>query len=224
MYAENDIVVAIPAYNAGRKLGEVLSEVFRFVNATQVLVVNDGSTDGCEDAVRDTRATLINHQRNLGKGAALKTAFTYFLENRSAAALISMDADGQHLPSELPKFLAAYRDRPSDLIIGARGFRWPEMPLHRILSNRVTSWLLTQKLGQVIRDSQSGFRLYSRHLIASIELTTSGYETESEILIKACRSGLRLTFIPISTVYGGEPSHIRGVREIWRFARMYLQN
>lgn len=224
MSVANEIMAVIPAFNPGDAITRVLQEVSRYIENDKILVIDDGSTDGLAQRVLELRVPLVSHSRNLGKGAALRTAFEYIRTRTSARAVVALDADGQHNPHEIPKFMAAFRARQADLIIGEREFDPRVMPLPRIASNRMTSALLSRKLGQKIQDSQCGFRLYSRRLIDHIELETAGYETESEILIKACRSGFQLDFVPVSTVYAGEKSHIRGLRDISRFVRLYFQS
>ena len=223
----NGIMVAIPAYNAVQTLERVLREVLEYVDAREVVVVDDGSTDSTFECASRAGVKVLRHERNRGKGAALQTAFAYVREHTSARGLISLDADGQHLPQELPKFAAAFAEakcKEMGAIIGCRSFHPSVMPLPRIMSNRMTSALLSWKIGQKIEDSQCGYRLYSRKLIDQVYgLQTSGYETESEILIQGGRAGLKFYFIPIATVYAGEKSHIRGARDIARFVSMYLQ-
>lgn len=224
MNIANDIMAVIPAYNPGEAIARVLHDVGRYISNDHILVVDDGSTDGLAQRLKQARVRVIRHPHNRGKGAALRTAFEYIKNQTSARAAVALDADGQHNPNEIPRFLQAFRERQADLIIGCRAFDPRIMPLPRIASNRITSALLSLKLGQNIKDSQCGFRLYSRRVIDVIKLDTAGYETESEILIKACRGGLRLEFVPVSTVYAGEKSHIRGLRDISRFVKVYFRN
>lgn len=224
MSLASDIMAVIPAYNPGDTIVRVVHDVSRYIQNDQILVVDDGSTDGLAQRLKQTGVCVISHPHNRGKGAALRTAFEYTKNQTSACAAVALDADGQHDPHEIPRFLQAFRERHADLIIGYRAFDPRIMPLPRIASNRITSALLSFKLGQNIKDSQCGFRLYSRRLMDVVELDTAGYETESEILIKACQGGMRLEFVPVSTVYAGEKSHIRGLRDIRRFVKLYFRN
>jgi glycosyltransferase involved in cell wall biosynthesis len=222
MTGVDDIVVVIPAYNAGSRLGQVLEKVLELIPPSNVVVVDDGSLDNTGDLAVQNRVTLIRHRQNRGKGAALKSGFAAALVRPWTQAAITMDADGQHAPEHLPEFIRAFRATAADLIIGFRQLRWPQMPLLRVLSNRASSALLSRRLGVKILDSQSGYRLHSRRLLELIKLRTDGYEMESELLLKAVRAGMCIHFIPISTIYSGQQSHIRGSRDTWRFIRMWL--
>jgi glycosyltransferase involved in cell wall biosynthesis len=217
-----DIAIVIPAYNAGIRLDAVLEKVLQVIPSSNVIVIDDGSTDDTSELSKQKSVTLIRHQKNLGKGAALKSGFEAVLQMRRIKAAITMDADGQHAPEHVAEFIHTFRATAGDLIIGARELRWPQMPIARVVSNRISSALLSWRLGAEIFDSQSGYRLHSRELIEQIELRTDGYEMESELLIKAYRAGMRIHFVPISTIYSGQPSHIRGIRDIGRFIRMWL--
>ncbi len=221
MFEAKDIIVAIPAFNAGHTLDTVLAGVRKHLPREQILVINDGSSDDTTDCAKRNCARLLVHEKNLGKGAALKTAFKYVLRETAAQAVITLDADGQHSPDEIPKFIQNFRQEKSDLVIGARDFTLKAMPLFRLMSNLITSKLLSLKAGQTIPDSQSGYRLYSRWLLQKLELQTNGYETESEIIIQASRGNFKLDFVPIETIYNGATSHIRGFRDVTRFIRLY---
>jgi glycosyltransferase involved in cell wall biosynthesis len=217
----DDIAVVIPAYNAGATLDEVLSKTFISIPNRQVIVVDDGSTDSTTAIAERHGVKLIRHGQNRGKGAALKSGFAGALTAPQVRAVITMDADGQHLPKHLAEFIRAFRESPVDLIIGCRELRWPAMPLFRVVSNRVTSAFLSWRLGIKIPDSQSGYRLHSRRLLEQLKLCTNGYEMESELLLKAGSAGMKVHFIPIATIYSSEESHIRGWRDMWRFIKMW---
>ncbi len=217
----DDIAVVIPAYNAGAKLEDVLSKTFLRIPNRQVIVVDDGSTDNTAAIAVRHSAQLIRHGANRGKGAALKSGFAAALRMPQIRAVITMDADGQHAPEHLADFVRAFHASLVDLIIGCRQLRWPPMPFFRVVSNRITSAMVSQRLGVKIPDSQSGYRLHSRRLLEQIKPSTSGYEMESELLLKAVRCGMQVDFIPIATIYAGEASHIRGWRDTWRFIKMW---
>lgn len=220
----DDIAVVIPAYNAGARLEPVLLKIFATIPRRNVIVVDDGSTDQTHAMAAANEVVIITHPQNCGKGVALKSGFAHALTWPQVQAVITLDADGQHDPKHLLEFIRVWRASPVDLLIGCRTLRWPAMPLFRVLSNRLTSRLVSQRLGQKIPDSQSGYRLHSRRLLEQIKLNTGGYETESELLLKAVRARMRLGFIPIATIYAGETSHIRGWRDTWRFIKLWLAN
>jgi len=218
----DDIAVVIPAYNAGARLEPVLLKLLALIPQRNVIVVDDGSTDQTHAVAVASGVEVITHPQNCGKGAALKTGFAHAMTRPQVQAVITLDADGQHDPKHLPEFIRAWHASPVDLLIGCRTLRWPAMPFFRVLSNRLTSALVSRRLGRRIPDSQSGYRLHSRRLLEQIKLAAGGYETESELLLKAVRAQMQLGFIPIATIYSGETSHIRGRRDTWRFIKMWL--
>jgi len=220
--ASDDIAVVIPAYNAGTRLEPVLSKILAIIPPHLVIVVDDGSTDQTHALAAASGVEIVTHAQNRGKGVALKTGFARALAMPQVQAVITLDADGQHDPKHLPEFIRAFRHSPVDLIIGCRTLRGPAMPFFRVLSNRLTSALVSRRLGLRIPDSQSGYRLHSRRLLEQVALETGGYETESELLLKAVRAQMKLGFITITTIYSGEPSHIRGWRDTSRFIKMWL--
>ncbi len=214
--------MVVPAYNAEAHIGEVLVGVRRALPHAQVIVVDDGSTDATAAIVSRRHARLCSHVQNLGKGAALRTGFRVALE-QAARVVITLDADGQHNPSDTVKLLAAFERNPSlDIIVGTRSRRLAEMPIHRIISNAWTSALISWRTGVRLRDSQSGFRLIRAEVLRCIQLETLHFETESELLIKAALQGSRIGEVPIQTVYHtGGHSHMR-IADVWRFIRLYL--
>lgn len=218
----DDVAVIIPAYNAGARLETVLSKTLTIIPQSQIVVVNDGSTDATTTVAAKCGILCISHGQNRGKGMALRTGFAHALTRPQIRAVISMDADGQHDPAQLPEFIRVFRETSVDLIIGCRQIRWPAMPLFRVISNRLTSALVSWRLGKKIPDSQSGYRLHSRRLLERLKLQTSGYQMESELLLKAVQAGMMLGFISIATIYAGETSHIRGWRDTWRFMQMWF--
>lgn len=219
----DDIAVVIPAYNAGATLEDVLSKTFLSISNRQVIVVDDGSTDNTAAIAVRRAAQLIRHGKNRGKGAALKSGFAVALKMPQIHAVITMDADGQHAPEHLADFIRVFRASPVDLIIGCRQLRWPPMPLFRVVSNRLTSAMVSWRSGVKIPDTLSGYRLHSRRLLEQIKLGTNGYEMEPELLLKAVNAGMNLRFISIATIYAGEKSHIRGGRDMWRFIKMWMR-
>ncbi|MDZ7268328.1 MAG: glycosyltransferase family 2 protein [candidate division KSB1 bacterium] len=218
-----EVTAVLPAYNPGGAISKVLAEVSDYLPKDHILVVDDGSTDGLQQRVAEAGVQVLRHERNRGKGAALRTAFDFVKRHSTSQAIITLDADGQHPPREIPGFIRAFVETGADLIIGHRSFDFRVMPLARIASNRITSALLSRKLGVEIKDSQCGYRLHSRLLIEQITLETEGYDTESEVIIKACRAGCKVHFHPIATVYAGQKSHIHGARDIYRFITLYFR-
>ena len=215
--------VVIPAFNAGDFLENLLRGVFRYVAAEQVIVVDDGSYDQTASITQCMGAQILKHTVNRGKGAALKYGLHEAFKDGQVGACITMDADGQHEPQFIPDFIKTMEGAQGDLIIGVRRLHPAVMPWPRVLSNRLTSSLMSAKLGRAIPDSQSGYRLITRRAFELLKLSDNGFELESQMLIEAVRAGLKIAWIPISTIYADEKSSIRGVRDTWRFIRTYLR-
>ena len=214
----------IPAYRAEATVGAVVRGSLRHV--PRVLVVDDGSPDRTSEAAREAGAEVLRLDVNGGKGTALRAGLDRLLARGDPASapthVALLDADGQHDPDEIPRFLAAYeRDHPG-LIVGRRDFR--EMPAIRRLSNTIGGWALSTAVGQGIPDNQSGFRLVGRPLMrALLDSDESGFEFEVEMIARCIALGLPVGWVPISTIYAGEPSHIRPWRHFTEFVRVTRQ-
>lgn len=215
------ICLLIPAYNEARTIGQVVSEARKVIE--YVVVVDDGSRDNTAQLAEDSGAVVIKHPVNRGKGAALRTGFQHVLDH-GYDALITMDSDGQHDVNDIPGFLEAFSKTGSGIIIGSRMQDISTMPAIRKFTNKFTSFVGSLLAHQKIKDSQSGFRLISSDVLRAVELETTGYEMESEILIKASRAGFRITSVPIKTIYGQEVSKINPVVDTCRFFRLLFRS
>lgn len=220
--ANERIAAVIPALNAERSLGDVIRGTRKELEP--VIVVDDGSTDRTSAIARANGATLLRHDVNRGKGRALQTAFAYVLQN-GFDGVITLDADGQHLPSEIPKLLRARRETIGDLIIGGRSHHFDAMTSRRRIANRVSAWSIAKASGTHVTDSQSGFRFYSANLIRDVKLRTDGFALESEVIIRAGRSGYRVVTVPIELgfVDGVSTSHYKPVNDTLRIAWIVLR-
>lgn len=210
-------LVVIPAYNAGKSVGSVVTQCVSVMN--DVLVVDDGSVDDTGAAAKAAGAQVVRHPQNRGKGAALKTGFAWALEH-GFDDVITLDADGQHLPGEIPKFLEARQQTRGDLIIGGRAHLFHEMLPRRRMANRFSAWSISKAAGLKVSDSQSGYRLYSANLLRSVRLRTDGFDLESEVIVHAGRGGFKLITIPINLgfVDGVSTSHYKPLMDTLRIA------
>lgn len=191
------IVALIPAYNAEAFVGDVIRQTRAHV---PVLAINDGSTDATLAQLRASGAEVIDQQPNQGKGAALKRGFRAALE-KGAAAVITLDADGQHDPSEIPLFVDRFRKTNADLIIGERDYS--QMPFVRRMSNTIGRRAFSWAMGRRIGDNQSGYRLLSRRLMeAVLGSAESGYEFEMDMIVVCVKRGWRIEGVPVRTIYG----------------------
>jgi glycosyltransferase involved in cell wall biosynthesis len=209
------IYALIPAYQAAEHVAAVIEAARAFL---PVVVVDDGSTDATGSVAEAAGATVIKQVPNQGKGAALKRGFRWAMEN-GADAVLMLDADGQHDPTEIPKFLHAQTTHSSDLIIGYRNFS--EMPFKRKIANTVGRASISWAMGQKILDNQSGYRMVSRRLMqATLESDEAGFEFEVDMVVLCIRRGMRLDWVPIRTIYAGEGSHIKPWHHIRNFFRV----
>ena len=209
--------VVIPALQAAPTIAAVVRDALTQVPA--VVVVDDGSTDVTSANAQAAGAFVIRHPLNRGKGGALKTGFAHAVEN-GLDAVITIDADGQHLPSEIPKFLEEWNTRKPDLIIGSRDHLFEQMLFRRRMANRFSAAMISTFAGARIGDSQSGFRLYSRRLLQEVPITSNGFDYESEIIVRAGRGGYMVESIPIELgfVNGISTSHYKPIKDTLRIA------
>jgi glycosyltransferase involved in cell wall biosynthesis len=209
------ILALIPGYQEGPRIAAV-------VKATRVhlpvVVIDDGSTDDTADQAEAAGATVRRQVPNAGKGAALRGGFRYALHD-GADAVVTLDADGQHDPAEIPAFLAAFEAFRPELIVGRRDFG--SMPPVRRLSNTLGGWVFSAAVGRRVPDNQSGYRLIGRRLMtALLDSRESGFEFEVEMIARCIALGLPMTDVPIRTIYAGEPSHIQPWRHFTEFLRV----
>jgi glycosyltransferase involved in cell wall biosynthesis len=212
---DTPIVALIPAYQEGPRIGDVVAGALRHL---PVVVIDDGSTDDTAAAAEAAGATVLRQQPNAGKGAALRAGFRHALATGAAAAL-TLDADGQHDPDEIPRFVDAFTARRAELIIGRRDPR--SMPAVRRVSNILGGAILAVALGRTVPDNQSGYRLIGRTLLgAMLDSEETGFEFEVEMIARCIALGLPIDSVPIRTIYAGEPSHIRPWRHFTEFLRV----
>lgn len=211
----NKFIAIIPAYNEAKHISQVVRMACGYL---PVLVVDDGSLDETASLAQSAGAEVLRLVPNQGKGAALRAGFLRALE-LGCEAVITLDGDGQHDPREIHKFLQTYTATPADLVIGQRSFN--KMPLVRRLANTTGRWLFSWAIGQFIPDNQSGYRMLGRNFIEHIlESTERGYEYEVEMLATCLKCHYYLRWIPVSTIYSGEASHIQPWNHMVNFLRI----
>jgi len=202
------IAVLVPAYNAERSIPELVERVRSAVGNIQIVIVDDGSIDRTNDVAVSSGMVVLRHEKNCGKGAALQTGFDFLKDRTTCEFIVTIDADLQHQPEDIPKFIQAQEKNNADIVIGWRNRVGTPMPLHRKFSNTITSTLVGMRTGSNIKDSQCGFRLIRRSVVERVHLESAGYEAETEFLIKAVRCGFKIDFVPIQTIYGTEKSYM----------------
>ena len=209
------IVAVVPAHDEGPRIEAVVRGAARHL---PVIVVDDGSSDDTAERAVAAGATVVRQVPNRGKGAALRAGFRRALDD-GADAVVTLDADGQHDPAEIPRFLATFEQTRPDLVIGRRDFR--RMPPVRRLSNELGGLAFSWAVGRPIADNQSGYRLIARPLVERLlGSTETGFAFEVEMLTLAIRAGHEIAWVPIRTIYAGEPSHVRPVAHLREFVRI----
>jgi glycosyltransferase involved in cell wall biosynthesis len=205
------LVVIVPAYNAEPTLATVIKGVRRNLPNALVVGVDDGSTDGSRQLLRTVADESIEFDKNRGKGAALRAGFDKALE-KGAAAVLTIDSDGQHDPAFAPAIVGAL-DR-ADIVIGTRDLSAAGVPKHRRIANMISSFATRAVSGGKVRDSQSGYRAIKAEVLRKVQAVGDRYEYETDFIIRAARAGFTTVNVPISTIYGS-PSYFREFRDAW---------
>jgi glycosyltransferase involved in cell wall biosynthesis len=215
------IALLICAYNEGKNMRRLIQDIS--YPREDIIIVDDGSTDNTWEIARDMGTVVLKHNKNLGKGNAHQTGFRYALDH-GYDYVITLDGDGQHDPQEIPRFVTAAKQTGNDIIIGLRNRSLREMPLLRWFTNFMTSCVVSFISHERVKDAQSGYRAISARVMKQVHLTTSHFDTESEILIKAARSGCSIGEVPISTIYRGGESRIRPCIDTFRFVILVIKS
>ena len=221
----------IPAYREEKHISDVVRRTRNQLD--HVLVVDDGSSDKTAQHAREAGAEVLVHNQNRGKGEAIKTGLEYWFatvnpSHRTATGLdrevmwVSLlDSDGQHLPEEIDRFLAAVTCATQQtFLIGNRMNNLAGMPFIRRVVNRYMSSQISRLCGQEIPDTQCGFRMVDRHLAPELLSGGNRFEYETEVLIIASRKGYRIKSVPITTVYSDQVSKIHPMRDALRFLKL----
>lgn len=210
--------VLMPAYREEAHIADVVRETLAY--APTVIVIDDGSPDATAEEAERAGALVLAHVRNQGKGAAIRTGIRHAAEAGFDLA-VTMDADGQHAPSDIPAFLAAYARTRNPALVGNRMGDTRTMPWIRLRTNRFMSNLLSRVMGQYVPDTQCGFRLYDRSVFPLFEADNSArYAAESEILLRISLEGRKIGAVTIQTIYGNERSKVNPFTDTIRFFRM----
>ena len=203
----------IPAFNEARTIAAVVHGVRGAVD--RVIVVDDGSTDGTGERAREAGADVAVHTGNLGKGHAVRTGLGRVFEGAFTHVLL-LDADLQHLPDDASSLLAEAAASGADVVIGERRFQRSRMPASRYHANRIGSRVLSWFVAAPVQDTQCGFRVFRVDALRPLRLRATGYEIETEMLVKVRRRGGRVAAVPITAVYDGQRSKLRPVRDTTR--------
>jgi glycosyltransferase involved in cell wall biosynthesis len=214
--------VVIPAYNEAATIRDVASRAIRQIK--NVIVVDDGSTDGTAEALVGLPVAVLRNPTNCGKAASLWRGFQQAL-GAGACGVVTLDGDGQHEPEDIPRLLAEAVSHPNYVIIGARRRDQRRVTFWRYVANRVADFWISWAAGYPFDDSQSGFRVYPTSLVSRVKIKhgkARSFVFESEILIEATRLGYRSLSVPIEALRrpGARPSYFRPVLDFARITRM----
>ncbi|MBP3227418.1 MAG: glycosyltransferase [Bacteroidaceae bacterium] len=216
------ICVIIPVYNNAGTIRRVIEETL--VQCSDVIVVNDGSTDGTAQILRQMEGIcLVEYGRNRGKGHALKVGFRKALDMGFSFA-ITLDADAQHFPSDIPRFLEANRKHPSALIVGERSLEGVKRSKGSSFANKFSNFWFCLQTGKRLRDTQTGFRLYPLRRIPWLSFLTSQYEAELELLVFSSWHGIEIHAVPIKVYYPPTEERVSHFRPFRDFMRISLLN
>jgi len=198
-------IACIPVYNEEKIIGEIVKKCMNYVD--KVIVCDDGSTDNTARVAKENGAHVIQHKKNTGKGSAMRSLFKSALEN-NGDVIVTIDGDGQFLPEEIPIIMDPVLKNQSDIVIGYRFDDKTEMPTYRRIGNKMLDKISNFASDLPFRDTQSGFRAYSKKAIQMIKFTADGFGADSEILIDASRKELIISEEKITVIYntGGKTS------------------
>lgn len=218
---DRKISFLIPCYNSSSTLLELISRIKKNFPYNKILIVNDGSTDNTESVAHSSRAHIISHSSNKGKGAAILTGLNAL---KNSQWVICLDADLQHSPDDLKYFSELIENGNYDLIIGYRKRDFSTMPFPRILSNSITSFLLSLRLSQEIKDAQSGFRAIRIASVLKDDFVEKRYMFETEYILKSAIRKQKIGWVPIQTIYNDSRSYIRPWVDTFKFVTLWFQS
>ena len=209
----------IPSYQCAATIAAVAADARPHVEL--VLVVDDGSSDGTAERARAAGAEVVRHEQNRGKGAALVTGMRH-LATRHFSHAVTMDGDGQHLGSEIPRLLAVARAEPTAIVIGTRTIGSQAVAAVNLLGNRVANLAVRLAAGTRVGDTQSGFRVYPLALVLALPVDGDRFEYETTVIIRAVRTGIPVRTIPVGVYYppiAERRTHYRKVADTLRIIR-----
>jgi glycosyltransferase involved in cell wall biosynthesis len=194
----SDVAALVPAYNAAVTIGAVVTGTRRFI--ARVLVIDDGSADDTSTVAERAGAEVLRHEVNRGKGAALLTGLAT-LAGAGVGRTVTLDADGQHLPTEIPLLLRASDGAPDALVVGVRRKEGQQIRRLNRFGNWIADTLLRVIAGTPLPDTQSGFRVYPVATTLALDASGTRFDFETEVLLRAARRGLRLIGVPVAVHY-----------------------
>lgn len=216
--------VIVPAYNAQQTILAVIESIRQVTPNLKIIVIDDGSTDKTVSIVKENKSVLLHrHTVNRGKGAAIKTGIRIAREAGYNYGIF-IDADMQHDPERIAEFIKLRERQSSDMVLGVRSFFRTDMPFHRIMSNSITSFMISLRTGKRVHDSQCGYRLVNLLKVDPSFYDNDGFQFESEFLIKMLCTGGTYCEIPVPTIYNRAGSSINNIWDTIRFIKLFLRS
>lgn len=218
-FDRSNVAVVIPALNEALRIRDVVTDAL--AHCDRVIVIDDGSDDDTAARIADLPVTLLRHGRRMGKGASLRDGFTE-AARQDAQGVVTMDGDGQHRATDIPRMLAAANRHPGAVIVGSRLRKRASQPMYRRIGNDFGDWGIAWACGFRMIDSQSGQRFYPRNVFTLRDVDGEGFVFEAQMLISAARrAGARVVSVPIETRYASadeafRASHFRLFRDLWK--------
>lgn len=206
--------IVIPVYNEAAAIGWLVADLKK--RRYDVLVIDDGSVDNSGAIAREKGALVITHEVRKGKGLSLRDGFDYAVR-QNYDAVITMDGDGQHAVEDIPQFIEKAKEAGTSIVTGSRMQNHAGMPWVRLWVNGLMSAVISSLCKQNIPDTQCGFRLISVPILRQIRLSSSDFEIESEVLIKASKKGFKIHSVPVKTIYQDEISKVNPFKDTIRF-------
>jgi glycosyltransferase involved in cell wall biosynthesis len=206
--ARTGTIVGMPAYNEARYIGSLVLQAKHY--ADEIIIVDEGSTDATANIASLAGATVVRHELNQGYGQTIRSLLAE-AKKRDVAILVVMDADSQHNPDEIPRLIEGIKGG-ADIVIGSREMQANKIAGYRRLGQKVLSRMTGFASRQRLKDTESGFRAYSRRAINALELKETGMAVSSEIISEAASKGLKIAEVPISVAYTGDGSTLHPVK------------
>lgn len=218
---DDHIVILIPAYNEARTIKKIINHCQRYTQ--QIIVIDDGSLDDTLSIAKITSASIFSNRENLGKGATLLKGFQMTIE-KNYQGVITMDADGQHNPDDLPAFFNSIKNFPDTFIIGARRIKMHQTPKIRLFANKIADFFISCAAGKRLYDTQSGFRYYPTSFLKKILLNKrmpNRFAFEAEALIAAVKARFEIRYVDIQSCYpvDARDSHYQFGKDTWEITK-----